>query len=558
VAVDQTRRTLEGLTVKAYRGDGAVLLAFDLDQELKDDLAGFAVECMPPQGESYQLLNRLNFSQLITSETTPGQRRWTPTEEAPLQTFRWVHFPKDVIPGAFTYRTSAMLFRKNSETKLERGPELEVSLELMDEGYERFDIGFTRGYLSSQAYADRFDNAPFQPKDPPLLFSSQPFERRWHWLGFHARRLIFDFLEETLTDGELTLDVFAYDLDEPDFIRDLRKLGPRLRLFLDDSASHVGESAPEPAARALLERSAGANNVKVGKFGRFAHDKVLIQRRGQTPIKVLSGSANFSIRGLYVQSNNVFVFDDAESATLYQQAFDQAWTDAKGFDDSPIAAQWFERRASGLPPFSVSFAPHKKPEVSLQRVADAIRAAKSSVLFAIMEVGNGTGVVLDEIRRLPKRSELYAFGTTQRTSGSLKVHASGRAQTFIPFDYLREKVPPPFRAEVSGGRGQVIHHKFVVVDFNDVEPLVFAGSSNLAAGGETENGDNLLAFSDRSIASTYAVEAVRLIDHYRFRAAMKRSTRKTPLRLKKRSEQWTKSFYDPKDARSRERLLFVR
>jgi phosphatidylserine/phosphatidylglycerophosphate/cardiolipin synthase-like enzyme len=556
--VDQTRRTVDGLTLKAYRGDGSALLAFDLDEHFRDDLAGFAVECVPPNGAAYPLLNRLNFSQQVTTATTPAQRRWTPTDRAPLQTFRWVHFPKDVTPGAFTYRATAILFAKNSETKLEPGPQVEVSLELMDEGFARFDVGFTRGYLSSQAYADRFDNAPYEPKNAPLLFPSAPFERRWNWLGFHARRLIFDFLQEAIDDPGLRLDVFAYDLDEPDVVRDLKKLGPRLRLFLDNSKGHIKGGSPELEARALLAKSAGADNIKVGKFQRFAHDKVLIQRRGDTPVKVLSGSANFSIRGLYVQSNNVFVFDDPDTAALYQQAFEQAWTDPSGFKKSPIAAEWFERRTTGLPPFYVSFAPHKTPEISLQRVAEAIKNAKSSVLFAIMEVARGTGVVLDEIRKLPQREELYAFGTTQRASGSLTVTASGRPQTFIPFSYLQKKVPEPFRAEASGGAGQVIHHKFVVVDFNDAAPVVFAGSSNLAAGGETENGDNLLAFYDRNIAGTYAVEAIRLIDHYRFRAAMKTATSSKPLHLKQRSEHWPDDFYDPKNARSQERLLFVR
>ena len=45
---------------------------------------------------------------------------------------------------------------------------------------------------------------------------------------------------------------------------------------------------------------------------------MLIQKRGDTALKVLSGSANFSVRGLYVQSNNVFVFDDPATAALYE------------------------------------------------------------------------------------------------------------------------------------------------------------------------------------------------------------------------------------------------
>ena len=34
----------EGLTFAAYPGDGAVLLAFDVDPSMAPDLAGFAVE----------------------------------------------------------------------------------------------------------------------------------------------------------------------------------------------------------------------------------------------------------------------------------------------------------------------------------------------------------------------------------------------------------------------------------------------------------------------------------------------------------------------------------
>jgi hypothetical protein len=72
------------------------------------------------------------------------------------------------------------------------------------------------------------------------------------------------------------------------------------------------------------------------------------------------------------------------------------------------------------------------------------------------------------------------------------------------------------------------------------------------------NGDNLVAFYDRRIASIYAVEAIRLIDHYRFRAAMRTATNVKPLRLKRRGERWAAAFYDPQNARFRERLLFVR
>jgi hypothetical protein len=556
----------EQLSFSVHRGDGAALLAFDVDPSLAPDLAGFAVECIPPTGEPYQVLNRLGFEHPITAATTPSERHWTPTDEAPIQKFHWIHYPKDVPAGTFTYKATAMLFAADSETALEVGPSKEVSLALRDEGYGNFQLGFTRGYLSSQAYAERFENAAIEPDPATIDFDTTPYQDQYRWLGAHARKLLFELIEETAADPHLSLDVFAYDFNEPDVIAKLASLGPRLRLYLDNSSSHVAAKGSthhplEIDALAAVSASAGPENVKVGHFSRYAHDKILIQKRGGASTKVLSGSANFSVRGLYVQSNNVFVFDDPAVAAIYQQAFDQAWSDASGFSHSPIAAQWLPLQPGQdpqLPNFQVSFAPHADSEVSLAPVAAAIEAAKDSVLFSIMEIGSGTGPVLDAVRKLPDRPELYAFGTTQRLDGSLKVTSPSKADSvFIPFSYLHSKVPEPFRAEISGGSGQVIHHKFVVVDFNGADPVVFAGSSNLAAGGEHENGDNLLAFHDPAIASTYAVEAIRLVDHYRFREAMHEATAAAPLQLATRSDDWTAPFFDPATPKYRERMLFA-
>ena len=148
-----------------------------------------------------------------------------------------------------------------------------------------------------------------------------------------------------------------------------------------------------------------------------------------------------------------------------------------------------------------------------------------------------------------------------QTERGLKVYKPGETNgVFASFAYLKDKVPAPFRAEWSGGAGQVIHHKFVVVDFNDAHPVVFTGSSNLAAGGEEQNGDNLLAISDPAIATAYAVEAIRLVDHYHFRMAMKLATKTNPLQLRSGAEKkpWWQAYYDPKDIKYRDRCFFVR
>ena len=542
----------DSLSLSAYVGDGAVMLAFDLPEDQAGDLAGFAITRTTPSGKTEPVLNRLSFENAITAATAPEQRVWTPTDQAPIQKFRWTDFPPDVERGTFTYRATVMRFKSAGSTALEAGPSAEVGVEIMSDG-DGFELGFARGYLSSQAYADQFENAPVAPSPLTIDFPTAEFQARWRWLGFHARKLVFDFFDALDSDDSLSLDVFAYDLDEPDFIARLAGIGPRLRLYLDDSSLHTGPGALEVDARANLAASAGADHVKTGHFSRFSHDKILILRRDGTPIKVLSGSANFSVRGLYVQANNVFVFDAPDIAKLYGEVFDQVWTDAHGFSVSELAGKWFD--VSSDPKTSLCFSPHRDPTVSLSPVAEAIRGAKSSVLFSVMELEGG-GEVLAEIHKLPGR-DLYAFGTTQSVSGDLAVTSPGHPAVAVPFAYLHDKVPAPFKAEISGGPGQVIHNKFVVVDFNDENPLVFAGSSNLAEGGEHENGDNLVRFADAGVAETYAVEAIRLIDHYRFRAVQHAASDDAPLTLKTSAEEWVPPYYDKSDARYRERTLFA-
>ena len=561
-ATSAQRQTLvqasgNGISITAHRGDGMVLLAFNLDDKLTADLAGFAVKRTPPSGPAEFLLNRLSFVDKITAATTPGQRMWTASDQAPFQKFRWIDFPADTMPGTYRYAVTAMYF---ADSDLKPGPSAEVEVPgIQQDAFAAFKLGFTRGYLSSQAYAERFKNAPIRPMPKSMDFDTKPYAAQYEWLGFHARKLVFDFLNECLTDPKVTVDAFTYDLDEPDFIRGLVKLGKRLRIIQDNASLHTGPTAMEPKGVTLLKQSAGSANVLLTHFTRFSHDKVLFKKVDGKPVKVLTGSANFSVRGLYVQANNTMVIDSPDVAAAYEAAFDQSFTAWQTFKSSAVAKQWDQFSTASLPPLSVCFSPHSDATVSLAKVAAAVRGAKSSVLFAIMQLGGG-GDVLSEITKLASENKIFSYGVTQQAS-SLKLYKPGQTRASVAdFAFLKDKVPQPFRQEWGGGPGQVIHHKFVVVDFNTNSPVVFAGSSNLSSGGEQNNGDNLLAITDPIVAAAYAVEAVRLFDHYHFRDVMKTATAAKPLQLQGKgvAPPWWKPYYDTSDIKYRDRLLFSR
>ena len=84
----------------------------------------------------------------------------------------------------------------------------------------------------------------------------------------------------------------------------------------------------------------------------------------------------------------------------------------------------------------------------------------------------------------------------------------------------------------------------------------------MADGGEESNGDDLIAIHDRAIATAFAIEGIRLVDHYAFAAALKAAEAAgrspAPLQLKPDAGKWWKSYYSLGSIKETERLLFSR
>lgn len=556
----------DGLAVTGYAGDRTVLLAFDLPKAKTKDLAGFAIAVSEPDKKPdpekrYFLGNRLSFEDGVTSKTAYDAKIWKPSDKAPFQAFHWAHYPSLGF-GSYTYTVFAAYFDGDS---VKLGPSVDLAVDLTPPAEGVVSLGFTRTMISSQAYADRFGNKPLYPEPQSIRPYAAEYITRQAWLGAHARELVMGFLDACISDPNVTVDAFTFDLNESEVIRSICTLGRRARVFQDNSASHccagtdvegmksktVKKKLPlEPeAVKAMRDKGV---TVKTGHFGGLSHNKVFIRRRNGVAEAVLTGSANFTIRGLYVQANSVLVFEDARVAGLYAQAFDQAWDAPAAFRKSAIAKDWHDVQV-GKSRYSFSFAPHETP-YPLEEIKKAIDGSKKSVLFAMMQVAASTGDAIDAIEALPAREDLYSMGVIQKESdiSAFKPDTGDNNFTHATAAFLAKNVPPPFKKEISGGSGQVIHHKLVVCDFNGENPVVFCGSSNLAAGGETGNSDNLMAIYDRDIAVMYAVETIRQYEHFRFRSLQKGATEAQPLRLKK-TDAWARPFYEKGNIYERER-----
>ncbi len=582
----EIRKSRQGFTMKLWRGERMCLLGFDVAAP-EPDFVGFAIECKEPGAAKFEpLKNRLAFDYDVPATVAVTGDRLFPSLEAPFQKFRWIHFPQDVKAGIYTYRATKL--HMPADKKLKKGVALTLKISLDPVTYHGFvDVGFTRNFASSQAFRNKLGNPPNIDEvgakiipakaDDGLDFQKMPGDI-YEWMGFEAYDLVFGLLDEAVNDPAVTLDVFAYDFNEPDMLAKLEALGPRLRIIIDDSSKtdkgkisgHGANDSAESRAADRLVASAGAARVKRTHFSGLQHHKVLIARRGGQAYKVLGGSTNFSYRGLYIQANNALVFDDADVAGLYGRVFDAAFADPAGFSATELATRWHLVKKPGMPAVHFCFSPHADTSLSLLPLKGAIAQATSSVFYAVAFLYQmGKGLTKDEFDQLMQRS-IFSYGVSDKL-GQLALLKPDGSTGLVDFEYLADHAPEPFKSEWSGGGGINIHHKFVVTDFNLPTAKVFTGSSNLSPSGEAGNGDHLIMIEDRRIATSYAIEALRVFDHLHFRSNMKAAGKKIPagapakpfvLKLQKpkaivaTAQNWFESSYVPGSQKEKDRLLF--
>jgi hypothetical protein len=597
------RKSKGAFDFAAYVGDAKTLLAFNLTKAAAKDLAGFTIQCKPDGRPAYYIFNTLQFEK-PADHVQDAQEPPNSSINAPIHKFRWLHVPGSFHQGTqpflgnYTYTATPRFFDAN-KSLLPLDPALSVSIPVPVVPFVKgsLQLGFTRGFVQSQAFVNHFGlKAPIRPKTKELLYDTSAkagtnakgedftFADEYDWLGFTARRSVLELVNEVVANNALRLDMFAYDLNEPDLLKLLLQLAGegRLRLILDDAGLHHNKQKPKPEDEfetLFNKKKKGNAGIKRGHFGRYAHDKVLIISGTNGPQKVLTGSTNFSVTGLYVNSNHVLVYNDAPVAAEYAAVFDEVWnngTTLTQFLKSPLSAQQFKFSANGVPDSTISFAPHAK-NFSSHLMSDLAKRlgqekntgqALGSVLFAIMDLGSGDGPVRPALVKLHGKQTVFSYGISDTTKGIKLYVPKRKTGVLVTGKPTNTMLPPPFNQVPGVGLGHQIHHKFVVCGFNNPNAVVYCGSSNLASGGESANGDNLLAIYDTDVATAFAIEAVALVDHFEFldRYSQQAKTKKPPAATQPAAVQakwflsvgdgWTKPFYDSNDLRSVDRELF--
>lgn len=558
------RNAAAPFTLKLHRGDGMALIAMNWKNgQPPQDFVGFAIEYKEPRGDRfYALKNRLGF-RAADGKVNANQLS---TRLSPIQKFRWVHFPRNAeLEGEFIYRVTPVFM--NAADELSYGDAQEAAIELRRETYPGLlNVTFTRGFVSSQAFVDRYASAgdistllPAKASDGLTFTPTHPKTKAaLAWMGFEARSAILEVLDQAIADPQAEVRVVAFDLNEPGVLARLEKLGKRLKIIIDDSKDHRETDASENLAAQRLAASAGSANVKRQHMLSLQHNKIIVVD-GPEIQKVVCGSTNFSWRGFFVQSNNAMILHGASAVKPFLAAFDGYWSQKPKDFGGTAAAQWNDLGLTSID-VRVAFSPHSASNALLSTVADDIGTnTASSLFYSLAFLYQTPGPILDAITNVTSNADIFVYGISDRKVGGLDLQKpDGNVASVFP-SALTKNVPEPFSAEPTGGGGIRMHHKFIVIDFDKPSARVYLGSYNFSSPADIKNGENLLLIRDRRIAVSYMIEALRIFDHYHFRVAQQeaKKARKQlvlakPPRNPGEKPWWDEDYTDAQKIRDRE------
>jgi hypothetical protein len=149
----------------------------------------------------------------------------------------------------------------------------------------------------------------------------------------------------------------------------------------------------------------------------FQHNKMIVVD-GPSGQMVVCGSTNFRWRGFFVQSNNALVLRGTNTVERFL-AFEGYWSLTPATFGEAASANWTDLGLPGIQA-RVTFSPHGPSNASLKTIADDIETnTTSSLFFSLAFLYQTPGVILNAIKKVSQRDEIFVYGISDRKVGGL-------------------------------------------------------------------------------------------------------------------------------------------
>jgi len=555
------------VNIRAYLSPTLVLLALDWDQgEKRKDFLGFAIKRKPgfhaADGQSREpeswLPNRVTFDGPVP-EGQPDAK----TKDAPIQKFMW--WDARIDPAD---RNGQFIYTAYPVTGTAQNPQIEETemgtcqVDLPDHVVNGVGTWFNRAVLSSQALSRKLGAMGLAPGQAPPPAKALVLRE---WLANDLEQVFGEILKgATRAVGatyHLTDKLWA--IPQLKTFAGTKTDARRLALVYD--AHTIAKTKTQPAGPSpnqdVVDALGGVIDFSPRDKTSIMHNKFIVSDgpngSGQ-PERVLMGSANFTTGGLTTQANLLHIFDSPALAKLYNER-------AAGISSNPTKAKtaalspgWSNAIQVGTATVRATFSPEAAAKrEQIDTVVEAIAKAKHSVLFCIFtptdkklrqacfDAGDRGLMMFGIVNSISPKSAQAA--ATAQANGEI-IDAAELANMELYHRTQENKdvidgahfspttVPDGFKPELTVFPGEktqdfgavVIHHKFVVIDAEGDNPIIYTGSANMSENSEHNNDENLIELRDKHIAGVYLAEFMRLYEHYRARAIAIKDVGKKP------------------------------
>jgi phosphatidylserine/phosphatidylglycerophosphate/cardiolipin synthase-like enzyme len=540
---------------KAYRSPTLVLLAFDWAAGgNRNDFLGFAIQRTPGFRRNGQLLpdswlpNRIDFD----GPAPDGQDK--PSIKAPIQKFLWWDSRIDTADrgATFKYKITPIAGSPHDLRPLDaEAVVLDVKIPTLKE--DGVGTYFNRAVMSSQAFARRFRR----------LETAADFRSANEWLANGLEKAVPDFLQQAKQDNHSVVGAIYHFNDDLWLIPAFQQFTHgKLSLAYN---SKTADTESDDAIQQLVTAGHPAANFDKRTKANISHNKFLVAKAGNTPKRLLMGSANFTTAGLTRQANLLHSFDSPDLAKLYSERYELLKVDTAMKDLTP-ESEWSDPVTDihGAE-IRALFSPEKKPSrKAISQIVSAVEAAESSVIFccfmptdlplieACLSAGDAGKMMfglVDNAKEPGENASAYESKIALYHRSRDNKDVAGK-EAFngdaVPFGFQREREGWPSE---DPRRAVRIHHKFVLIDAETPNPILYTGSANFSNNSQYQNDENILEIvGHRPLAEAYLAEFMRLYEHYRARLAFVRSQESDhPQQTFKLTPDasWARKYYTP-------------
>ncbi len=532
----RARKEKNGIVLKAYAGTTGVLLAFDIADQLKEGLLGFAVRRKVGNGDWRWLQGQLKFP-----STEPQDFQLVNSNIAPIQKFRWSDYT--VYPDTeYSFEIKAVYGSPGNLTYVQ-GPLVTVKTESCSSGKHR--IIFNRAVAASQAYSRRFGETNPDDEKDPLHDAARD------WLTRGMRQQIESFMNEAKDDSyALDLALFEFEYDGyVDLLMKLKKRGVKIHVIYHGQPGDKQTIADEKHLKPIPAADKTARHTT----GLFHQKFIILQKKDSSgvyiPQAVLTGTANFTPNGLWRQANVVHVIYDEHLAKEYDTLYKHLLvSQGSGNTKKYINANHPLRADETL---FQSFSP-RSGYIDIDFLEKTINEASSEVFIcSAFKLHDRITAALSNPD--PKVSR---FGLQNSRTTITGFH---RNKSFTAPAFLKNGLEGFLKESTKNQRGTIyIHLKTLITDFTTDNPTVIVGSHNFSKPASDANDENFVVIKgDTAVADTYFCEMMRLYDHYRFRYNQNKKGADADSLLTLRTDNsWITDYYDPEHIKYDERVRF--